>query len=185
MGFLRNILGGKHTSEDIERMKNDEDIKGLIMAMADPFTDIRTQATVALGEIGDPQAIRGLIITAGDQDSILSAKAEEAMVKIGEPGIGDLIKYLLSNRERNLHSDEHRAKIHIIGALGSIGGSEAVEALIGMLNDDYAALRRASVISLGSIDDGKAIDAIHMALEDRDIDVRNAAKNELDKKGLG
>lgn len=165
-------------------MKNERDIKGLIMAMADPFTDIRSQATEALGEIGDPQAIRGLIITAGDSDSTLSGKAEEAMVKIGEPGIQELIEFLESNQEINLNSDELRAKIHVIGALGNIGGSEAVQALIGMLDDDYNSLRKASIISLGSIHEGEAIDALYMALEDKDMDVRNAAKDELDKKGL-
>lgn len=141
MGFLRSILMGKHTSEDIEWMKNERDIKGLIMAMGDPFTDIRSQAADALGEIGDPQAIKGLIITVGDSDSIVSGKAEEAIVKIGEPGVDDLKEFLQSNRDRNLNSSELLAKRNVIQALGQIGGSQAVEGLIEMLLDDYATLR--------------------------------------------
>jgi HEAT repeat protein len=185
MGFIRKIFGGKLEATDIEQMKDEKDLKGLIMAMGDPFTDIRSQATDALGEIGDPQAVRGLIITAGDSDSVLSYKAEEAMVRIGEPGVGDLIEFLQSNLEGNLNSSELRAKEHVIGALGSIGDSQAVETLIKTLDDDYAPLRKASVISLGKIDDSRAIDALYGALRDENMDVRHAAKKELDKRGFG
>lgn len=184
MGFIRKIFGGNLEADDIKRMKDEKDLKGLIMAMGDPFTDIRSQATDALGEIGDPQAIKGLIITAGDSDSVLSYKAEEAMVKIGEPAAGDLIHFLQTNREKNLNSSELRAKTHVISALGHIGGSQVVDVLIEMLDDDYAPLRYASVVSLGNMDDGKAMDALYGALEDKNMDVRKAAKKELKKRGI-
>lgn len=100
MGFLRKIFRGKLESKDIERMKDERDLKGLIMAMGDPFISIRSQATEALGELGDPHAVKGLIITAGDSDSVLSGKAEEAMIKIGEPAVADLIEFLQSKREK-------------------------------------------------------------------------------------
>lgn len=37
MGFFQRDFRRKEYSSDIERMKNEGDLKGLIMAMTDPF----------------------------------------------------------------------------------------------------------------------------------------------------
>ena len=56
-------------------------------------------------------------------------------------------------------------------ARARIGDGNAVDALIGALNDDYDAVRLNSIYALGRIGDGRAVEPLKEMLKDEDASI--------------
>ena len=92
-----------------------------------------------------------------------------ALAFMGEPALYPLID-ILSN------TDEYPEKRAAASALGSLGDSRAIDALVESLIDDDNYIRAKSAKALGDIGDSRANDALISALSDEDEFVRfNAA----------
>lgn len=120
----------------------------------------RRAAAHALGQIGDPQAVDPLIDTLDDH--FLGTIAAEALVMIGSPhAVGALIAVLEDggHRDRSLRVREQAAM-----TLGRIGDSQAVEALIRLLQDRRGSLASQAATALGMLGDQRAVEPLVRAL---------------------
>jgi HEAT repeat protein len=144
MSFLSSIFG----PPDIDKLKSQRDINGLIKALDynsnktgidNDQQTIRCKAAIALGELGDSKAVP------------------------------PLIKKL---------DDEYHVSKDAAWALGTIGDQKAVEPLIQYISDlDWkkCGSRGIHVWALGKLGDKKAVDSlIHLLLENHPIDTKNA-----------
>lgn len=96
-----------------------EDFNPVRLAM----NQVREQAALALGEIGDQRAVEPLIKTLNDEYSRVAIASAKALGRIGDRrAAGPMIEIL------NIHTST-RSSAGVEEALGQIGGSEAEQAL--------------------------------------------------------
>jgi HEAT repeat protein len=114
----------------------------------------------------------------GRGDSDVEALAYVAWIA-GRTKSMDAVAPLLS---RVRHEYKRLAKA-AIAALGEIGGSGAVDALLGLLKDVGKDTRLAAAAALGGTGDGRAVDGLLGLLKDVDKDTRWAAAEALGRIG--
>jgi HEAT repeat protein len=117
----------------------------------------RENATSALGELGDACAVEPLIVAMLDQDREVREAAAQALAKLGECAVEPLINAMLeskNNRAREAAAEAPRKlddprtaeiltervtcgllmdRIHVVVALGQLGGPRAFDSLIKIL----------------------------------------------------
>jgi HEAT repeat protein len=132
------------SSVNVDRMKKERDVQGLIRALHHPEVNVQYEAAEALGIIGDPAAVQPLIeALTGDPYSGVRWKASEALARIGKPAVEPLIAAL-----RNPDADV-RWKAAI--ALGDIGDERAVVPLIELLRDEDRFVKSRAAYALSSV----------------------------------
>jgi HEAT repeat protein len=132
------------SSVNVDRMKKERDVQGLIRALHHPEVNVQYEAAEALGMIGDPAAVLPLIeALTGDPYSGVRWKASEALARIGKPSVEPLIAVL-----RNPDADV-RWKAAI--ALGDIGDERAVGPLIELLRDEDRFVKSRAAYALSSV----------------------------------
>lgn len=90
-----NILNVFKSKSKIEGIKKSKRVEDLVKALSSSYDDTeRIQATLALGEIGDPKTIEPLILALKDYNSDVREYAAIALEKIGTPAVEPLIKAL-------------------------------------------------------------------------------------------
>lgn len=102
------------------------EIGGLIDQLSSPDSNEQSKAVDRLVEIGGP-AVAPLIKAAASGNQDTSKNAIEALTKIGDPAVEPLIASLSSN--------DHQEQMVAIIALGNIGDPRAIEPLIKTLNE--------------------------------------------------
>ncbi len=130
------ISGGPN----IEELKVNKDVEGLINALKDKDPMIRGDATEVLGKIGDSRAVEPLIEALKD---IVREIAIESLRKIGEPAVESLIK-ALKDKDTLIRSGAAKA-------LGKIGDKRAVESLTEALKYGDIFVRSAAAEALEKI----------------------------------
>lgn len=201
-GNIDDLKGRLRSSGNVKRMKDEGDVRGLIMALRHRDTAVQYAAAEALGVLREPAAVPALISAlTGDRYSGVRWKAAEALARIGPPAVGPLIQAL------GHQDDDARWKAAI--ALGEIGDPRAIAPLLALLEDDdrfvqsraaYALaqfgtlslpstvaamknpsphVRRGAALALGRIGDPGAIPPLLSAMCDRDESVRAAALQAL------
>jgi HEAT repeat protein len=181
---------------DIEKMKAERDVEGLINALnyqKDPkvrwaavvelgeIKDTRAvepliaaikdnelawRAAQALGKIGDVRAVESLIAALKDTQRAVCQKAAEALVKIGVPATEQLIGAI--------KNEDELVRNAAALALSKIG-IPTVDPLISMLKDNSAGVRRTAAYALGWMGDTRAVRPLVDALKDEDQYVRSSA----------
>ena len=123
----------------------------------DPDDDVRGLAAIALGRTGDLTAAPA-VRSALDEPTVMGQMA------------AILALWLLRDRggvsrlsERLLHSTSPEVRQFAAAALGDIGDSGAVPALIGALDDPKAGVRGAAAGSLGALGDARALEPLRLA----------------------
>ena len=149
MGWIRRMLGGGLTEDDVERMELARDVKGLIKCLEDGDMYIRFCAVMALGEIGDARAVEPLSKALGDEDWAVRLHAVEALGKIGDARAEEpLIKAL--------RDEDWKVRRDAVKVLGSIGGENVVEAavepLVELLDDADVEDRTSAAVALYKLD---------------------------------
>jgi len=134
-------------------------VPSLIGMLSDPGSEVRWQATIALGEIGDPVAIAPLSASLYDRDKYVRYGAATALAKLGwEPTEGkEKAGYYTAVQEWD--------------AVKNIG-VPAITVLDNILNDRDPILRLKAVRTLGEIGDAAAFPSLVRALRDENRDVR-------------
>ncbi|NYT21529.1 MAG: hypothetical protein GKC07_06995 [Methanomicrobiales archaeon] len=157
----------------VKRLREQEDVIGLIRALRNRDPAVQYDAVEALGEIADPAATGALIAAlTGDRYSGIRWKAAEALGKIGEPAVPSLIAVLD-------HPDEGvRWKAAI--TLGEIGDQRGIAPLIGLLSDRDRFVRSRAAFALGRIG-SPAIPALSDVLEEAPYEVRKGVVTALGK----
>ncbi|MBA7597586.1 hypothetical protein ES703_04590 [subsurface metagenome] len=98
---------------DIVKMKAKGNVKGLIKALEHEAYDIRVEAAMALGEIGDARAVEPLIQALKDKDRDVRASAAVTLWEIGdERAVAPLTKALKDEYElvRKIAKDALKVK---------------------------------------------------------------------------
>lgn len=127
MSFLQGLFG----PPDIEKLKANRDVQGLIKALGyEKDATVRVEAVRALGKIRDSRAVEPLINALRDSDVNVCKEVIEALgilrdARAVEPLIGEL-----------KDSNEFRCRLATV-ALGKIGDPRAVKPLIALLKRKY------------------------------------------------
>lgn len=122
-------------------------IPALIKALSEGEPRVRIGAAQAIARLGQdaPSAVYPLITAMRDNDVAVSQAARLALVKIGPEAVAGLAKSLEDAE------DPHRLQfIQILGQIGS-NASNAVPALVKLLNSDDPAVYDSAVFALGLI----------------------------------
>ncbi|MHB8958933.1 MAG: HEAT repeat domain-containing protein [Candidatus Limnocylindrales bacterium] len=156
---------------DIDRLKADNDVPGLIKALRYQKDALVPQnAARALGEIGDPTAVAPLVASLTDRDGMVRQAAARSLGKIGDArAVEPLIAALRDGWVRS----------EAVESLGQIGHPAAVGPVVAALDDSNPDVRIAAVRSLGRLHDARAVAPLIAALKDTDRDMRTEAINSL------
>lgn len=158
---------------DVKKLKEKQNVKGLISALKSKDPTVQYDAAEALGDLRDPQAVESLADALKDDElSGVRWKAAEALSKIGVPAVDALIGAL------SHEDDDVRWKSAI--ALGEIGDSKAVGPLITLLRDEDRFVKSRAAQALGMIGDA-AVDPLIHALREGDGNLRWGAAIALGK----
>lgn len=140
----REIRNRTHSYSNVDDLRKEKDITGLIKALGHTDLDVQYLAVEALGDLQDPTAIHPLVtMLSEDQYSALRWKSAEALVKIGKDSVEPLI-VLLGHPDGDV-----RWKAAI--ALGEIGDVRAIDPLIGLLRDQDRYVKGRVAVALGMI----------------------------------
>jgi len=158
---------------DIEKMKEERDVEGLIKALRDAKdARARSAAAEALAQVGDGRAIEPLAAALKDKDASVRRQVAEALGKIGGAGA---IKPLIAA----LKDPDHRARQNAVQAFGAIGDARAVKPLIAALTDPDRDVCGAAAWVLGRVGDATAVKPLISVLRDRNPIAREAAASVL------
>jgi HEAT repeat protein len=149
----------------------------------DPEWEVRQAAIASLGRIGDPSAAPLLVAAVTGADRVSSpegasavrAAAGEALGQLGVAAVPVLVEAL-----RGRHA---KLRETAIAALGAIGGTEAVGALAGMVDDDRSSVRQAAIGALARAAGPEAVPALLRVLTHRDPTTRRCAIDALGALG--
>ncbi len=193
------------SAEALGNLRDMRAVEPLIRALKDKDIDVRFFAIVSLGDINDPIAVKPLIEVLEDEneDDAIRMKARKMLRNIGSPAVEPLIRCLeskdyivrlyaalslgeIGDRRveayliKALMDESEKVRGGAAGALKYIGGPEAVEPLINCLeNDEDWIVRRLAAVSLGVIKDKRAVESLTRALNDKNYDVKEAAREAL------
>lgn len=149
------------SKRDIERLKEANDIEGLIKALKHSDEDVRLEAIKALGKIQDKRAVEPLIEMLENENDQIRMHAAEALGEVGDKrsvdplismlkdkdwevghyAIGPLRKLVGSDKTAEfliepLKKEKYKNRIEIVRTLGEIGGERAVKLLIDAYKKD-------------------------------------------------
>lgn len=185
-------------NSDIEKLKSERDIEGLITLLEDEHHLIRKDAVLALAEISDVSSALPLAQKLKDDYLDIRIAACNALIKMGHEAVETLIEVLKDQnwivREgavqalekiRDTRSinpliealkDTNRKRIS--DALRSIGPA-SFEPLIEALENDDSRIRTGAAMILGEMKNPAAMTALLKAKKDKNILVRQFATSAI------
>lgn len=153
-----------------------EPLQTLIEQLSHPDRNVRSEAALSLGKLGDPSAVDALLkALVADSDLFVREDITWALVRLGDFAVQPLIDLLQDANPAARHHAAH--------ALGKIGDKRAVEPLINALNDDDRNVLLKSAFTLGQFGDVKAIPALINLLGHGDTEVQSMIDNVLERFG--
>ncbi|MDQ1275465.1 MAG: hypothetical protein QG610_1039 [Euryarchaeota archaeon] len=197
---LLGILGDKQT------------VDALLGKLADKNPRVREAAVEALGRVGDEKTVEVLIEKLEDRDPAFRLHTVRALSRLGdERAVSPLVKRLddkvlevriaaasaLGDLESRNTVDPLLKKLEdirmkdssvelqkqIIVALGKIGDTKALDAILSILDSPYPDIRKHAAESLGNLGDERAVFPLVEKLSDIRPEVRNASAYALGKIG--
>lgn len=148
----------------------------LIAAVGDSRYNVRRNAAVALGRLGDAGAVDALIPALQDTNHDVRRRVVETLGKLGDPRALDPIAVALKD-------DDEFVRKAAAEALGQLNDERAVGPLTAALQDYYRIVRQEAATALGELGGGRSLVALINALKDRDKGVRRSAVEALDNIG--
>lgn len=136
-------------------------------ALTDPSPAVREEAARALGEIGEVVAVNALLAALHDPATGLIAEAAEALGRIGDRRANGSLAALLRSAPDRI---SRRDRIVVTQALGKLGGSDAVTALLETLAQTAdEEMTETLVAALGQTGSSRATRALIERLEREDL----------------
>lgn len=146
---------------------------------------VRSNCALALGKIGDESSLSYLIDRLRDSKAGVRSSAALVLGKMKEEtAVDSLIQMLETGKSSggtaldSLNADPNVRK-SVILALGRIGGDQATQALISIINsrEERNDVKIATASALGEIRDSRALETLKMAVDDKNVD--NRVKKEI------
>jgi len=162
---------------NIDLLRAEENIDGLIAALESEDGLTRQRAALALGDFGDAKAVAPLIRALGDPLTAVREAAADSLAMLGPPAVEPLVELI----ERPGASERYEEP----------GAAESAKTVTGPgdLSWEIATrrdLRRVYAAAiLGEIGDPSAVEPLARALRDENNDVRCQASGALAKFGRG
>ena len=175
----------------------------LVRAIGDKDGAVRMEVANALTSLGE-QAVPDLVEALTNHEPLVSGIAEDILVKIGEPAVVFLTEALVEDTDeirensgavlvrigppaieglsRILENEDPQAR-HLALELLSMIGAPATEVISEVTGHEDAQLRKKAVLILANIGEKRSLETIIHALNDKDADVVNAAKESLVRIG--
>ncbi len=170
------LAGCETKIEHIEKWKAQGNTAKLIAAFSNIHQDIRLAAIAAVVELNAEDAVNPLAGMFNDADLAVAHKAINAVAAIGgEAAQKQLLPVL------NFKTSE--ARLVAVKAMGDGKVAEAVDRLIGLLDDDFDTVASAAATALGQIGNPKAIAPLAAKLGDHSYDLRIACVQSLCQLG--
>ena len=162
-------------------------VPSLMDALADPSRAVQEQATVALGSLGDLQAVPALIDALGAPNIMVEERKRlrEYLVKaLGVLGDRRAVPALI----RALKDYDKHVRDAALSYLAELGGSEAEDALIGLVDNTIFDTRpdpsaRVAIRSLGRMGVVRAMPALRLAMEEGQLELAPVAARALRQLG--
>jgi HEAT repeat protein len=122
---------------NIQKLKEDHDVSGLIKALRYPFnSQVRQDSAEALGSLADPSAIKPLVEALKDDHATVAQAAAQALVKHGEPAVDALIALIMLKKWDGTGWKYRAQALHLAcEALGQIGDPRAIPTLMVVAKD--------------------------------------------------
>ena len=158
----------KNVIKALERLKAQETVRLMTLALQDSDPDIREHAADALSAMNVLQAVPLLIQALNDPNDDVRAEAAD--------GLGDIraqaaIPHLLNA----LNDPDDDVREEAVCSLGQIGDSQTIPLLVAKLHDPDRSVREAAIAALGTMKDKTALEPLLNALNDPDKKVRREA----------
>jgi HEAT repeat protein len=152
-------------------------MNNLIQELQHLNRDVRSQAALGLGRLGDSSALDALIAAIQhEQDFFVREDLTWALVRMGETAIQPLIDLLQEANPATRHQAAH--------VLGKINDVRATDALIEALQDTNPEVVAKAAFTLGQFGDVKAIPALIAQLGHENRDVQETLIDVLERFGV-
>jgi len=150
-GELRSLLTADakaqrwHAASVLGKLADKESVATLIeLLSSDPEVDVRRKAAMALGSIGDAQAVPALTAALSDSTFGVRAHAAWALGLMGEKGAYDAVVKLLD--------DDYSYVVGMaVRALGAMGDPRAIDVLVGRLETAPPSVQAEMVYALDAL----------------------------------
>lgn len=158
-------------------MVDNPEVKDALEQLHDEDENIRSQAALSLGWVGDEEVIDPLI-DALENDSSPKVRANAAM-SLGQLGVDQAIKPLVNS----LNDSDYNVRGMAVYSLGLMKSQEAVEPLIEIMrNDPDKETRVAAIEALSQIGDKEAYKPlVYLIVTEENTDILQEAKKSLEK----
>jgi HEAT repeat protein len=123
---------GKISGIQIEHMKLDKNLKGLLVALQDEDELIRKEAARALGDVGNPDCVRYLTDALNDNSASVRAVAVISLGKIGDSNNHETKENIL----KLLNDDDWSVRCAALESLEKISGIEYLDKITAALLDE-------------------------------------------------
>ncbi len=118
-------------------------VETLIACLQDEDEDVRQDAAVALGNLGDARAVDALIACLKDENEEGAGSVAEALGKLGSAAVDPLIA--------GLRDENNRVRYWAAQALGAIGDARAMDPLIASLKKGNGGARYSAAQALETL----------------------------------
>jgi len=155
----------RSSKPDIERMKAEKDVKGLVAILDHEDINIREGAVYALGELGGDVTVDVLIKSLNSTNPLVRDNSAYALGALHDKrAVEPLINALRYVDENGVV----RVQESVVDSLGEIGDPRAAGPLINLLNEDYTFSARIALTSIGK----EAVKALVAAIKNEEIQDR-------------
>ncbi|MFX0064394.1 MAG: HEAT repeat domain-containing protein [Candidatus Hermodarchaeota archaeon] len=140
--------------------------------------NLRTTAAWALGSMNNEESAGILVQILNSKDPRLRKFSSDSLVTVGSPAIPKLIEFYQNKTELNSEENiEIRSKV--LGILGKIGGTEALNVLLDATEDSDYVIKLSATYALGDTKREEAVSRLMELLHDPDLEIREAAQEAL------
>jgi len=177
------------------KLKDPETVKYLVDALKDESEYTRRSAVEVLNELADADSIKYLLNAIGDKDWWVRSRACDALASIGGPKVTNAALHLIRDDDENIRRSaieilnqtrDERAVKHLIAAtkdkdwwvreraadaLADIGSTDALPALMDMLESDEKSLP-AALRALGKLGDERIVHKVMPMTKHENNEVR-------------
>ncbi len=144
---------------NVEKLKVKKDFPGLLAALSNKDANVRKDAAMALGDIGNIDFIDQLINALKDPFISVQKEAVLSLGKMKNEKAARALIFTLANKD--LHELSSMTLINI--------GKPAVVSLINALKDNNFEIRQSAAKALGEIGDAKAVEPLIASVVDKDL----------------
>ncbi|MGZ3584285.1 MAG: HEAT repeat domain-containing protein, partial [Ktedonobacterales bacterium] len=139
--------------------------QGLRSVLGDTDADVRLEAALRLGNLGDASGLAILLEMLASADAIGARRAMYALENIGAEAVEPLLAVLADT------SRTQQARVRAVEALTRIGDTRAIPGLLAALKDDDRQVRMAAEKALGELKAQDAIEPLREVLKEGGAEV--------------